>query len=93
MPTPFQMLVAIRDKFGKGSREYQKFKEANIPGEVYSPVQNKSINDKSNMTEEEIYNEHEAYLNHIFVNSSSEAKSYNVFDDIYEFIDFPKSFI
>ena len=33
--------------------EYQKFKEANIPGEVYSPVQNKSINDKSNMTEEE----------------------------------------
>ena len=33
--------------------EYEKFKEANIPGEVYSPVQNKSINDKSNMTEEE----------------------------------------
>jgi hypothetical protein len=33
--------------------EYDKFKEANIPGEVYSPVQNKSINDKSSMTEEE----------------------------------------
>ena len=33
--------------------EYDKFKEAKIPGEVYSPVQNKSINDKSNMTEEE----------------------------------------
>ena len=33
--------------------EYDKFKEAEIPGEVYSPVQNKSINDKSNMTEEE----------------------------------------
>ena len=33
--------------------EYNKFLEANIPGEVYSPVQNKSINDKSNMTEEE----------------------------------------
>lgn len=33
--------------------EYDKFKEAGIPGEVYSPVQNKSINDKSNMTEEE----------------------------------------
>lgn len=33
--------------------EYDKFQEANIPGEVYSPVQNKSINDKSNMTEEE----------------------------------------
>ena len=33
--------------------EYDKFKEANIPGEIYSPVQNKSINDKSNMTEEE----------------------------------------
>ena len=33
--------------------EYQKFKEANIPGEIYSPIMNKSINDKSNMTEEE----------------------------------------
>lgn len=33
--------------------EYNKFKEADIPGEVYSPVMNKSINDKSNMTEEE----------------------------------------
>ena len=33
--------------------EYDKFKEAHIPGEVYSPVQNKSINDKSNVTEEE----------------------------------------
>ena len=33
--------------------EYDKFKAAEIPGEVYSPVQNKSINDKSNMTEEE----------------------------------------
>ena len=33
--------------------EYKQFKKANIPGEVYSPVQNKSINDKSNMTEEE----------------------------------------
>ena len=33
--------------------EYQKFKEAGLPVDVYSPVQNKSINDKSNMTEEE----------------------------------------
>ena len=33
--------------------EYDKFQAAGIPGKVYSPVQNKSINDKSNMTEEE----------------------------------------
>ena len=33
--------------------EYQKFLEAELPVDVYSPVQNKSINDKSNMTEEE----------------------------------------
>ena len=33
--------------------EYQKFIKASIPGEVYSPVKNKSINDKSNVTEEE----------------------------------------
>lgn len=33
--------------------EYDKFIEMRLPVEVYSPVQNKSINDKSNMTEEE----------------------------------------
>ena len=33
--------------------EYQKFLDAELPVEVYSPVQNKSINDKSSMTEEE----------------------------------------
>lgn len=33
--------------------EYDKFIEMGLPVEVYSPVQNKSINDKSNMTEEE----------------------------------------
>lgn len=33
--------------------EYDKFKELNLSVDVYSPVMNKSINDKSNMTEEE----------------------------------------
>ena len=33
--------------------EYEKFKAANLDVNVYSPVMNKSINDKSNMTEEE----------------------------------------
>ena len=33
--------------------EYNKFIEMGLPVDVYSPVQNKSINDKSNMTEEE----------------------------------------
>lgn len=33
--------------------EYNKFIEMGLPVEVYSPVMNKSINDKSNMTEEE----------------------------------------
>lgn len=33
--------------------EYNKFNELNLPVDVYSPVMNKSINDKSNMTEEE----------------------------------------
>lgn len=33
--------------------EYDKFKEAGIDADIYSPVLNKSINDKSNMTEEE----------------------------------------
>lgn len=33
--------------------EYKKFLEKELPVDVYSPVQNKSINDKANMTEEE----------------------------------------
>lgn len=33
--------------------EYNKFIEMGLPVEVYSPVMNKSINDKKNMTEEE----------------------------------------
>lgn len=33
--------------------EYHKFKELNLDVDIYSPVMNKSINDKSNMTEEE----------------------------------------
>ena len=33
--------------------EYDKFIEAKIPVDIYSPVMNKSINDKSNVTEEE----------------------------------------
>lgn len=33
--------------------EYDKFIEAEIPVNIYSPVMNKSINDKSSMTEEE----------------------------------------
>ena len=45
------------------------------------------LSDYADMTEEDIYNEHEAYLNHIFANTSSEVKSYNVFDGMYEFID------
>lgn len=33
--------------------EYNRFKESNIPIEVYSPVMNKEINDKANVTVEE----------------------------------------
>lgn len=50
------------------------------------PVKDR-LSDYNNMSEEEIYNEHEAYINHIFANASSDVKSYNVFDNIYEFID------
>lgn len=50
------------------------------------PVKDR-LSDYVDMTEEEIYNEHEAYLNHIFANSEFEIKSYNVFDDMHEFIE------
>ena len=33
--------------------EYDEFLKRDLPVDVYSPVQNKSINDKANMTEEE----------------------------------------
>lgn len=49
------------------------------------PVKDR-LSDYADMTEEEIYNEHEAYLNHIFANSSSGIKSYNVFDNMHGFI-------
>ena len=49
------------------------------------PVKNR-LSDYVNMSEEEIYNEHEVYLNHIFVNSSAEVKSYNIFEGMYDFI-------
>lgn len=50
------------------------------------PVKDR-LSDYADMTEEEIYNEHEAFLNHIFANTSSEVKSYNVFDEMHEFIE------
>ncbi len=50
------------------------------------PVKDR-LSDYADMTEEQIYNEHEAYLNHIFANSSSGIKSYNVFENMHEFIE------
>ena len=50
------------------------------------PVKDR-LSDYADLTEEQIYNEHEAYLNHIFANSSFEVKSYNVFDDMHKFIE------
>lgn len=50
------------------------------------PVKDK-LSQYVDKTEEEIYNEFEVYLNHIFTNTTSGVKSYNVFDDMFEFID------
>lgn len=50
------------------------------------PVKDR-LSDYADMTEEDIYNEHEAYLNHIFANSSFEIDSVNAFDGMYEFIE------
>jgi replicative DNA helicase len=50
------------------------------------PVKDR-LSDYVDMTEEEIYNEHEAYINHIFANASADVKSYNAFDEIYELIE------
>lgn len=45
------------------------------------------LSDYVDMTEEDIYNEHEAYLNHIFANTAFEIDSVNAFDEMHEFID------
>lgn len=50
------------------------------------PVKDR-LSDYADMTAEDIYNEHEAYLNHIFASTSFEVKSYNVFEGMHEFID------
>lgn len=50
------------------------------------PVKDR-LSDYADMTEEDIYNEYEAYLNHIFANTAFEVDSVNVFDGMYEFIE------
>lgn len=49
------------------------------------------VNDKLSkyvdMTQEQIYNDLEIFLNHTFVNMSEEVKSYNAFDDMHKFVD------
>lgn len=53
---PLGYLAGNIMSFGDGlarQYEYDKIKELNLPVDVYSPIMNKSINDKSNMTEEE----------------------------------------
>ena len=53
---PLGYLAGNIMSFGDGlarQYEYDEFIKRNIPVDVYSPVQNKSINDKANMTEEE----------------------------------------
>ena len=49
------------------------------------PVKDR-LSEYVDMTEEDIYNEHEAFLNHIFSNTSSKVKSYNIFEGMREFI-------
>ena len=50
------------------------------------PVKDR-LSDYVDMTTEEIYKEFEIVLNHLFVNSSNEIKSYNAFDGMYDFIE------
>ena len=53
---PLGYLAGNIMSFGDGlarQYEYDEFLKREIPVDVYSPVQNKSINDKANMTEEE----------------------------------------
>lgn len=45
------------------------------------------LSDFSDMSAEDIYKEYEAFLNHTFVNTSEDVKSYNVFDNMYNFIE------
>lgn len=49
------------------------------------PVKDK-LSDYADMTLEEIYNYHEAYLNNIFINASETIRSYNVFDGMQDFV-------
>ena len=50
------------------------------------PVQNR-IKEFCDMSLDEIYEEYEAILNHIFINAEDDVKSYSLADGIYELID------
>lgn len=50
------------------------------------PVQNR-IKDFCDMSLDNIYEEYEAMLNHIFINAEDDVKSYSLADGIYELID------
>lgn len=50
------------------------------------PVQDR-LSDYCDMTLEDIYNEFETFINHIFINVDSDVKSYNALDGLYELIE------
>jgi len=50
------------------------------------PVHNK-LSNYCDMTLEDIYNEHEVFLNHTFINIGNKAKSYDICDGIYNLIE------
>lgn len=45
------------------------------------------LSDFADMSAEQIYQEFETYLNHVFINIDSEVKAYNIFDNMNNFID------
>lgn len=50
------------------------------------PVKDR-LSDFSDMSQEEIYDEFETFLNHTFINIDSDVKTYNIFEDMNTFID------
>ncbi len=74
------------NNFGGYVAELRKWKAVIVLCKKGFPVKDR-LSEFSDMSAEEIYNEQEAFLNHVFGNIDSDVKSYDICDGIHDLIE------